>query len=107
MSSRENVVCIQKKNSLRNKVNCVVYLPFLVLFLFMIFIHFNIDLGWGDDVRFANVFGDAGPSLARRLVLESEISTNKYAGKITHVAIVNGEIPNLHQTYGLLPQELL
>lgn len=30
----------------------------------------------------------------RRLVLESEISTSKYAGKITHVAIVNGEIPN-------------
>lgn len=63
MLSRENVVCIQKNSSLKNKVNCVVYLPFLVLFLFMIFIHFNIDLGWGDDVHFANVFGDANPSL--------------------------------------------
>jgi len=30
----------------------------------------------------------------RKLVLESEISASKYARKITHVAIVNGEIPN-------------
>lgn len=66
MLSKGNVACIQKKdNDLKNKVNCAVYLPFTVLFLFMIFIHFNIDLGWGDDVYFANIFGEAGPSLEK------------------------------------------
>lgn len=66
MLSIGNVVCIEKKdNHIKNKVNYAIYLPFIVLFLFMIFIHFIIDLGWGDDVYFANVFGDAGPSLEK------------------------------------------